>query len=101
MNLLAEINGGATRLPVAQGIWKPDQGDETVREVTSVVYSFVGDRSRLDANLPRLARFLHSFGKQTNQGEVMVEFSGEVPGRGFLSRAYFIDRYDKAGPPPF
>jgi len=31
----------------------------------------------------------------------MVEFVGEVPGRGFVSRAYFIEDYAKAGEKPF
>lgn len=101
MSLFAQVNGGATRLPVAQGIWQPESGGEVVREATSVVYSFIRDRARFDANLGRLTGFIHSFGKHARQGEVMVEFAGEVLGRGFVSRAYFIDDYAKAGPPPF
>lgn len=100
MDLLADLNGGATLLPPAQGIWNPEAG-EPVREATSVVYSFIRDGERFQAGLPRLAAFLHTFGKHANQGEVMVEFSGEVPGRGFVSRAYFIDDYPLAGERPF
>ena len=99
MRLFADINGGATRLPTAQGIWNPGSG-EPVREATSVVYSFIRDTTHFEANLPRLSAFIHTFGKHADQGEVMVEFSGEAPG-GFVSRAYFIDRYPNAGPPPF
>ena len=51
--------------------------------------------------MERLAAFIHSFGKHANQGEVMVEFSGDVPERGFVARAYFVDKYPKAGPKPF
>ncbi|HEX8639776.1 MAG TPA: hypothetical protein VF704_01330 [Allosphingosinicella sp.] len=97
--IFGEINGGATRLPVAQGYWRPSSG-APVREPTNVVYSYIRD-GRFEANLDRLVRFIHSFGKHANQGEVMVEFSGEVRGRGFVSRAYFIDKYPKAGPRPF
>jgi hypothetical protein len=100
MALFADINGGATRLPVAQGIWKPDRGGEVVREATNVVYSYIGQQRIFEANLDRLVRLIHSFGKHAKQGEVMVEFSGEV-GRGdarrFVARAYFIDEYPKAG----
>lgn len=88
-------------LPPAQGIWKPEAGAEAVREATGVVYSFIRDARRFEAGLPRLTAFNHTFGRQANQGEVMVEFSGEVPGRGFVSRAYFVDHYPMAGPPPF
>jgi hypothetical protein len=101
MALFANVNGGATRLPTAQGLWKPEDGSAEVREATVVVYSFIRDTARFHANIGRLAAFTHSFGKHAKQGEVMVEFSGEVPGRGFVSRAYFIDDYAKAGPPPF
>ena len=72
-----------------------------MREPTHLVYSYIRDEKRFEANLERLVRFIHSFGKHANQGEVMVEFSGEVPGRGFVSRAYFIDEYPKAGERPF
>lgn len=104
MGVFADVNGGATRLPLAYGIWKPQTGGKTVREATTVVYSFIRDRARFDANVDRLTAFIHSFGKHANQGEVMVEFSGEVRrrgARGFVSRAYFIDNYPQAGPPPF
>jgi hypothetical protein len=101
MTLFADVNGGATRLPAAQGVWRPESGGREVRETTAVVYSFIRDTARFEANIGRIAVFIHTFGKHARQGEVMVEFSGDVPERGFVSRAYFIDRYEKAGPPPF
>jgi hypothetical protein len=101
MSLFADVNGGATRLPVALGLWKPEGGGAIVQENTTVVYSFIRDTLRFEANIERLAAFIHSFGRHANQGEVMVEFAGEVPGRGFVSRAYFIDDYAKAGAKPF
>lgn len=105
MTIFADVNGGATRLPTAQGIWKPDTG-AVVREATSVVYSFIRETGTFEAGLERLARFIHTFGKHANQGEVMVEFAGEVPAGGggelrFVSRAYFIEEYSKAGERPF
>jgi hypothetical protein len=105
MTIFADVNGGATRLPTAQGIWKPETG-AVVREATSVVYSFIRDTGTFEAGLERLARFIHTFGKHAKQGELMVEFAGEVPAGGegelrFVSRAYFIDEYPKAGAKPF
>lgn len=82
MWLFGEINRGATRLPVAQGYWKPESG-EPVREPTHVVYSYIGKQRIFEANLDRLVRFIHSFGKHAMQN--MVEFSGEV-GRGGARR---------------
>jgi hypothetical protein len=100
MWLLGEINRGATRLPVAQGYWQPTQSWEQ----THVVYSYIAEQRIFEANLDRLVRFIHSFGKHAKQSSVMVEFSGEV-GRGearrFVARAYFIDEYPKAGERPF
>ncbi|MGA9581767.1 MAG: hypothetical protein WBR13_07350 [Allosphingosinicella sp.] len=101
MTLFADVNGGATLLPPADGIWNPDDGGEIVRESTRVVYSFIRDGERFERDFDQLAVFIHSFGKHTRQGEVMVEFSGDVPGRGFVSRAYFVEEFSKAGPPPF
>jgi hypothetical protein len=100
MAIFTEINGGATRLPVAMGYWKP-AGGALVREPTNVVYSYIRSARQFEANLDRLVSFIHSFGKHAKQGEVMVEFSGEVRGRGFVSRAYFVTEYPKAGKKPF
>lgn len=101
MLVFADVNGGTTRLPLAQGIWKPENCGATVREATTIVYSFIRDTDRFERGVERLAVFAHTFGKHANQGEVMVEFSGEVSGRGFVSRAYFIEAYPKAGESPF
>jgi hypothetical protein len=101
MTLFADVNGGATLLPPADGIWNPEYGGEMVRESTRVVYSFIRDGEKFERDFDELAVFIHSFGKHAKQGEVMVEFSGDVPGRGFVSRAYFIDEFSKAGPKPF
>lgn len=101
MLIFAEVNGGATRLPLAQGIWKPEDGGATVREATTIVYSFIRDTERFERGVEKLAVFAHTFGKHAKQGEVMVEFSGDVLGRGFVSRAYFVEDYAKAGARPF
>lgn len=101
MRLFAEINRGATRLPTAQGIWDGGEGGPPINEATDVVYSFILDPAAFEAGIRRIAVFVHSFGKHAKQNTVMVEFSGEVPGRGFVSRAYFISDYTLAGPPPF
>ena len=72
-----------------------------MREATTIVYSFIRDTERFERGVEKLAVFAHTFGKHANQGEVMVEFSGDVPGRGYVSRAYFIEEYPKAGERPF
>jgi hypothetical protein len=101
ISLFADVNGGATLLPPADGIWNPEDGGEVVREATRVVYSFIRDGGKFERDFDQIAVFIHTFGKHARQGEVMVEFAGEAPGRGFVSRAYFVDEFAKAGPRPF
>lgn len=96
MTLFADVNGGATLLPPADGIWNPEGGGEMVREATRVVYSFIRDGEKFERDIDQIAVFIHSFGKHAKQGEVMVEFAGEVPGggscRGLISSASFQRR---------
>jgi hypothetical protein len=63
MDLFAAVSGGATLLPSAQGIWKPDGGGEIVREATSIVLSFIRDEKQFNRGLERLTAFIHTFGK--------------------------------------
>ena len=83
LDLLGEINGGATAMPPCEGIWMNAEG-EAIRERPAVVYSYVVPDLFL-ASLPRIRRFLHRMGRETNQGEVAFEFDG---------RFYRIRQYD-------
>jgi hypothetical protein len=81
--LLTEIGGGATAFPPADGTWrKPDGSD--LWEQTRMVYTYI-DPDKLAANMSRLRTFLHRFGRETNQGKVVVEFDGWL---------WSIDKYD-------
>jgi hypothetical protein len=72
--LLTEIGGGATSFPPVDGTWrKPDGAD--LWEQTRIIYTFV-DPDKLLANKRHLRNFLHRFGRDTNQGEVVCEFDG-------------------------
>ena len=80
--LLAELNGGATAMPPTEGVWGTEHG-ELIWENPVVVYSFI--RSDVFfANLDRIREFVHRMGRETNQGEVAVEFEGQF----FLIRDY-------------
>ena len=92
--LMIDINGGATKLPPAVGVWRSQGGAET-RENTSIVYSFIRDPDGFESGIGQIAAFLHKFGRETGQGEVMVEFEGEQGDR-YVSRSYFIDEYRPA-----
>lgn len=92
MEILSRINSGVTRMPVAQGMWIGD-GDKEVYEDTTVIFSYIRDVDAFINGIHEVSEFLHRFGQDTNQGEVMVEFSGEEIDSGFFERAYFIRNY--------
>ena len=82
--ILSRIGGGSTALPTADGTWEKGTGD-ILWEQTRIVYCFVAP-DRFEANIQSLRRFLHRFGRETSQGEVVAEFDG---------RFYRIRIYDE------
>lgn len=94
VNLMAEINGGCTRLPIAKGSWVNQSTDQLITEDTIVIYSYLFKPDRFEERIDDLVEFLHTFGRETNQDYVMAEFSGpEDPDNGaagFSHKAYFI-----------
>ena len=72
--LLSRIGGGSTAYPPADGTWVTETGT-LLWEQTKIVYSFVFPDKFL-ANIKNLKEFLQRFGRETNQGEVVVEFDG-------------------------
>jgi hypothetical protein len=70
--LLSQIGGGATAFPPADGTWLDEHGT-SIWEQTKIVFCYVyPDRFR--SLVPKLREFTHRFGRETNQGEVVVEF---------------------------
>jgi hypothetical protein len=92
INLLTDINGGSTRMPVAKGTWAMRDG-RVLKEDTTVVYSYIEEPDEFDARFEEITTFVHKFGRSTRQDSVMVEFSGGDEGF-FVSRAYFIRESD-------
>ena len=74
LELLTRLNGGATAMPPAEGVWAND-GGQPVWEHPVVVYSFIRP-AEFFANLPTIREFVHRMGRETNQGEVVVEMDG-------------------------
>jgi len=72
--LLSQIGGGATAYPPADGNWIDEEG-ENLWEQTRIVFCYVYP-DRLRAKSAELREFVHRFGRETNQGEVVVEFDG-------------------------
>lgn len=81
-DLLAGVGGGFTILPPVEGGWVNDAG-EVIWEHPILVYTFVKPDRFVDA-LPQLREFLHRLGRETNQGEVALEFDN----RFFRIRAF-------------
>jgi len=83
--LLTIIGGGSTTLPPADGTWlDPDKNIKNIDELkdtdivwekTTLVCTYINP-DEFEGNLNILRKFLHKFGKQTNQGEVVFEFDG-------------------------
>jgi len=76
--LLTLIGGGSTALPPADGTWLDDAGN-VLWEQTRIIYCFIKPDS-FRQRISDLRTFLHRFGRNTNQGEVVVEFDGRFWG---------------------
>ena len=63
-------------MPPVEGGWYDEEQDHIVWERPVIVYTFVKPGRFLDL-LPDLRSFLHQLGRETNQGEVAVEFDGD------------------------
>lgn len=84
-DLLARIGGGVTIMPPAEGGWEDEKG-KIIWDEPVCVYTYVKP-ARFVALLPRLREFLHRLGRETNQGEVVVEFADQF---------FRITRFDQA-----
>jgi hypothetical protein len=74
-DLLARVGGGVTILPPAEGGWLNEAEGKIVWEAPVVVYTYIKGERFLES-LPKLRHLLHRMGRETNQGEVVVEFDG-------------------------
>jgi hypothetical protein len=76
LDLMTQLNGGATAEPAVEGVWQ-GPGGPAVWEHPVIVYSFI-DPERFFAEFSRVREFLHRMGRETRQGEVVAEFEGEL-----------------------
>jgi hypothetical protein len=83
--ILTAIGGGTTSYPPADGTWLNPENNKIVRERTKIIYTYIIP-DKFECNLEALRVFLHKFGRETNQGEVVFEFDGVF---------YKIRNYDK------
>jgi hypothetical protein len=77
LEILSDIGGGATVLPPAEGAWLNPQTGVLIREQVVLAYTFV-DPHRFVARLADVRGFAHRMGRETCQGEVVIEFAGRL-----------------------
>lgn len=84
--LLARIGGGFTMLGPLEGGFLKRSG-RVQREKTVIVYTYIKP-ARFLKELRRLREFLHRFGREARQSEVVVELDGEGESRFFRIRRF-------------
>jgi hypothetical protein len=83
-DLLNRMGGGVTIMPPTEGGWYDEANNVTIWERPVLVYTYI--KPWLFARfLPELREFLHRLGRETNQGEIVVEFDRDF---------YRITEYD-------
>jgi hypothetical protein len=75
--LLSHIGGGATVLPPCEGAWLNPATGALIRENVVLAYTYV-DPYRFGASLGRIRGFMHRLGRETGQGEVVLEFADRL-----------------------
>lgn len=73
--LLARMGGGVTIVPPVEGGWLNPQTNAIIWEHPVMVYTFVNPDAFVQL-LPELRSFMHRLGRETQQGEVAIEFAG-------------------------
>ena len=73
-------------MPPAEGAWFNPETCVLIKESVVLIYTYV-DPDRFVASLGKIRRFAHKLGRETRQGEVIIEFS---------TRLYKIRQYDPA-----
>ena len=93
--VLTAIGRGCTAMPPADGTWLdpekfPDKGvcvwkvyppyalndEDILWEKTTIIYTYI-EADRFEKYIGILRKFLHRFGRETNQGEVVFELAGK------------------------
>lgn len=77
LTVLTELNGGATKLSGLEGSWRNSAG-KIFTEDTVVVYSFLFYPQHFMEELSKFVSFVRTFGSQTDQEEVLVEFDNKA-----------------------
>jgi len=85
-SMMSKIGGGCTTYPSAVGAWLNPDTQKLIIEGTTLVYTYVLPQN-FNQHKAALKAFVHAFGYETNQGEVIVFFAGDL---------YRITKFDPA-----
>lgn len=79
LDLFANLYGGATAMPPADGIWRDDdRGGKRIRESPILIHCYVTEEQANERKSQnRLGAFCRKMGKDTRQGEVVLLINGE------------------------
>ncbi|MFN0051791.1 MAG: hypothetical protein ACKV0T_06350 [Planctomycetales bacterium] len=72
-NLLGQLFGGSTTMPVARGTWFNPETKKLIAEPVILIHCYVraGEIASRE-KIEEVGRFLHRMGKETKQGEVAI-----------------------------
>lgn len=75
--VLARIGGGSTATSPRDGIWINPDDDSIVSEKTTMIYTYFSPRL-FKEKVRHVRNFIHRFGRDTRQGEIVFEFDNEM-----------------------
>lgn len=75
LTVLSEICGGATAMPPVRGAWLNPETRQLVIEEPVLVYSFI-EPGAFARRLKEVVHLVKTIGKETNQGQMAIEFDG-------------------------
>ena len=89
LKIFGSLFRGGTAFPPGRGVWRNDENDgELVYDDTILVTSYVSPEVLTQDTKRKLRRFLHAYGRESNQGEVGLIIDGKYIG---------ITNYDPPG----
>ncbi len=76
LETLGRVFGGATAYPRAQGVWRDDErGKALIFDEPVVMHCYISPEDIENAaNLAEVSRFCRRMGRETNQGEIGLEY---------------------------
>jgi hypothetical protein len=79
--IFGKLFRGATAFPPGRGVWRDDQNNGTlIYDETILITSYIAPEILTQETTTELRRFLHRYGRESNQGEVGLIVEGSYIG---------------------